>query len=122
MDPKRQIKVLVVDDEAVVRDFLKRFLNYEGIEADTAGGGYQAIAMAGKVRYDMIFLEVRMPEIDGLQVLKEFKKLNAASMYVMMASNDKDERLEEAKREGAYVCMKKPFDFEEIRSVINRFI
>lgn len=122
MNERKVSQVLVVDDEVAVRDFLRRFLNYEGIETHTVASGYQAIELAGKEHFDIIFVEIKMPGMDGLQTYRELKKLIPQALYVMMSGDYTDSRLEDAKIEGAYSCMKKPFDIEEIRALIKSFV
>ena len=115
MNDKKNIRVLVIDDEEIVRDFLIRFLNFQGIEAKDAESGYKAIEMMRQEEFSVVFVEVRMPEIDGLQTFRELKKINPNTRYIMMSGNYVDGRLDEAKKEGADSCFKKPFDMEELK-------
>lgn len=117
---KKTLKALVVDDEEIVRDFLRRFLNLKDIEVKTAEDGYKAIEAVQREEFDIVFVEVRMPGIDGLQTFTELKKINPHIRYVMMSADDTDSRLEEAKKEGADWCFKKPFDIEELKLLIDK--
>ncbi|MFA4991265.1 MAG: response regulator [Candidatus Omnitrophota bacterium] len=121
MSNRASLNILVVDDEKVVRDFLVRFLDLEGIKAKEAGDGFEAIKMAGKERFDVIFVELRMPGMDGVTALTELKKISPMTKYVMMSGNDVQNRMEEARRQGVYLCMKKPFDIDELKALIDKF-
>jgi two-component system response regulator HydG len=112
-------KILVVDDEKVVRDFLIRLLSLKGITARTAESGFQAIEIMKAEPFDFAFLDVRMPGMDGVQTLKELKKINPNCKYVMMTGYSVDDLLEEAKRENILAAIKKPFDINQIISFIT---
>lgn len=112
-------KILVVDDEKVVRDFLTRFLKLKSLEVETAESGFAAIKLAEKEKFDLVFLDVRMPKIDGLQTFRRLKKLTPGSKYIMMTGYAVDDLLEQAKNEGAIVSLKKPFDIDELTAVLK---
>lgn len=120
MEYKQVIKVLVVDDEKVVREFLVRLLSLEDIEVKAAEDGLKAIEIAKKEKFDLIFLDVRMPNLDGLQTLKELKKTAPAfTRYVMITGYAVDDMLEQAKVEGATTAIKKPFEIGEILNQLS---
>ena len=116
---ERKLKALVVEDEEVIRDFLTRFLSLNNIEVKVAEGSLKAIEMAKKEEFDIIFLDVRMPDMDGFQVLKELKGVNHKGRYIMMTGYAVDNLLEELKKEGISGFIKKPFEIEEIMSRVN---
>ncbi|HJX27893.1 MAG TPA: response regulator, partial [Thermoanaerobaculia bacterium] len=66
--------VLVVDDEAAIRDSLRMILEYEGYRVDEAGGGPQALAKVAERPPDAVVLDIKMPEMDGLELLKAFRE------------------------------------------------
>lgn len=119
MSDKKVIKALVVDDEKVIRDFLGRFLSFKDIEVKAVEDGLKAIEAAKKEKFDIVFLELEMPRIDTPSLLGELKEIDAQSRYVIMTAYFKDDLWEEAKKEGATVCLKKPFELDEIISEIN---
>lgn len=120
MDDKQAIKALVVDDEKVVRDFLTRFLNLKGVEAKAVKDEFKAIEAAKKEKFDIVFLELQMHRIGSPSLLRELKEINPHSKYVIMAAYLKDDLWEEAKKEGADICLKKPFVLDEIISEIDK--
>lgn len=119
MTAGEKIKALVVDDEAVIRDFLSRFLSLNGIEVTAVADGFKAVELAGKEGFDIAFLDVRMPKMNGLETLKALKKIRPQSRYVMMTGYAVDDLLEEAQKEGAISSLKKPFDISRIEATIK---
>ncbi|MFH0828226.1 MAG: response regulator [Candidatus Omnitrophota bacterium] len=114
MAEKQVMNILIVDDEKVVRDFLSRLLSFKDIIPKTAESGLEAIEMMKKEIFDFVFLDVRMPGMDGVQALKELKKINSGAKYVMMTGYSVDDLLEEAKKEDIFASIKKPFDVNQI--------
>jgi DNA-binding NtrC family response regulator len=100
--------VLVVDDEAAIRDSLHMILEYEGYRVDEAGGGAQALAKVADRTPDAVVLDIKMPEMDGLEVLKAFRE-RGYDMPVLMISGHADvQTAVEATRRGAYDFFEKP--------------
>jgi len=119
MAGKQKPKILVVDDEIMVRDFLSRLLTLKGIVAKTVESGFQAIEIMKSAKFDIVFLDVRMPGMDGIQTLKELKKINSDTKFVMMTGYSVDDLLEEAKKENILAVIKKPFDINQIIAVVT---
>ena len=117
---KRELRILVIDDEKVVRDFLAKFLELEGAYVVLAKDGAEALALARQEEFDSVFMEINMPGMDGIQALRELKKIQPSATYVMMSGNHTDTRIDEAISEGAAWCFKKPFDLEEIHSHLQK--
>jgi DNA-binding NtrC family response regulator len=122
MSESSPIKVLVVDDEKIVRDFLSRLLSLKGIRVKAVEDGFQAIEKAKKEKFDMVLLDVRMPKMDGVETLKKLKKLNPGTKYVMMTGYSVDVLLAQAKKEGASASFKKPFDINQVTSLLEDYI
>lgn len=120
MNDKKTIKALIVDDEKAVRDFLTRFLSLEGVEAKAVEDGFEAIEVAKKEKFDIGFLELKTYKINTPWLLRELRKINPHSRYVIMAAYLKEDLWEEVKKEGASVCFKKPFEIDEIILEINK--
>ena len=124
------VKVLIADDEKIIRDFFARLLGLKGYEVTTAKDGYEAIKEVKKSSFNVIFLDVRMPGLDGLETLREIRKIDKDVPVVMITGFAVEEVLKEAEKEGAYSSIKKPFEigdsvkkpFEigEIKVVIDR--
>ncbi len=119
MTEKQGLNILIVDDEKVVRDFLTRLFSFKNIIPKTAESGLEAIAMMKKEIFDFVFLDVRMPGMDGVQALKELKKINSGAKYVMMTGYSVDDLLEEVKKENIFASIKKPFDVNQIIAFVT---
>jgi DNA-binding NtrC family response regulator len=119
MAEQQTIKILVVDDEKLIRDFLARLLKLQHIQTKEAEDGFKAIEAVKREDFDMVFIDVRMPGIDGLQTFRELKKINPAPKYVMMTGYAVDDLLAQAKEEGVVSVLKKPFDINEIIAILK---
>jgi DNA-binding NtrC family response regulator len=119
---KKKFKALIVDDEKVVRDFLVRFLRLKGIEAKAVEDGYQAIELARQEEFNLLFAEANMRKMDGLQIFREIKKIRPGIKFIMTTGSTMDEMLEQGKKEGAIASIRKPFDFDELNTLIDSII
>jgi CheY-like chemotaxis protein len=116
----KKIKVLVVDDEAVVRDFLDRLLTLYSVEVKVADNGFKAIELARKDSFDLTFLDIRMPGIDGVDTFGELRKIDPKLNCVFMTGYAVEEDSLLIKYPGT-VCLKKPFsDIGQIQDIINK--
>lgn len=107
-------KVLIVDDEERFRTMLRKLLVAEGFEAKAVGGGREAIEELGKQPYDVILLDVKMPEMDGIQALAELKKINRGVEVIMLTGHASVDVAVEIMRLGGYEYLLKPCPVEEI--------
>ena len=73
MLPHKKIKIMVVDDELSIRESLKGWLQQDGYQVETAAGGPEALAKNAESRFDIMLIDVKMPEMDGLTLLKKLK-------------------------------------------------
>jgi two-component system nitrogen regulation response regulator NtrX len=106
--------VLVVDDEAAIRDSLHMILEYEGYRVDEAASGAQALAKVGERAPDAIVLDIKMPEMDGLEFLKALRE-RGYEMPVLMISGHADVATAvEATRRGAFDFFEKPLQRERV--------
>jgi CheY-like chemotaxis protein len=113
-------RVLVVDDEGIVRDLVGRFLTREGFEVVTAADGTEALALARDLRPALITLDVLMPGLDGWSVLQELKRDPAlADIPVVLLTIVEDKNRGYAL--GATDYMVKPFDRERLRTLLDRY-
>ena len=116
------MKILVVDDEVEVVNFLKVFLGRMGIEAVEATCGLDAIEAYARVNPDWVFLDIKMPDMNGLQVLRKLKESNNTVKAIMITGSS-DEVLEnEAKELGVRDYLVKPIDLTELRLKIRTYI
>jgi len=110
LDARREFRLLIVDDELVVRDSLKEWLEDEGFQADTAESGTEALEKLTKERFNMMLLDIKMPGMDGVEVLKRSKEINPELPVVMMTAYATVETAVEAMKIGAMDYLMKPFD------------
>ena len=107
-------KVLVVDDEEKVRKYMSRLLKIRGFDVDTASDGTTALSMIHESDVDIVLLDVLMPGIDGITVLKEIKKTKPAIEVVMLTGNASVETAIEGMRIGAFDYLLKPVDLDNL--------
>jgi len=111
--------ILVVDDENSMREFLEIMLNKEGYQVATAAGGGEAIDLLKKSDFDLVITDIRMKEIDGLEVLKRCKELHPNTIVIMISAYASTSTAVEAMKWGAYDYLPKPFKVREIKAVIR---
>lgn len=117
-----KISILVVDDEDSLRTLLSSELSSRGFNVDEADGGTIALEALNKTRYDLVILDIRMPDIDGLEVLKNIRKNNLAKKVIMLTGVDELKIAKESLQFGADDFMTKPYDFRNLLACINRVI
>jgi two-component system response regulator AtoC len=113
-------KILVVDDDAVARELLAESLKKEGYDVEPFASGEEAIARGREGRVDLVLTDIRMGAVDGLAVLREFKRLSADTAIVVLTAFGSLEGAIEAIKQGAYDYLAKPFRKEEIKLVVQR--
>jgi len=111
--------ILVVDDLKSIRQTLSGMLGDEGYNVVLAEDGYQAIEIAKQNPFDLIFMDIKMPGINGVQTFREIKKINPQAVVIMMTAYSVEDLVREALGEGAYGVVYKPFDIEKIVSIIE---
>jgi len=114
-----ETNILVVDDLKGMRVTLGGILEDEGHNVVLAENGYQAIEAAKQTSFDLIFMDIKMPGINGVQTFREVKKINPQAAVIMMAAYSVEYLVREALEEGAYAVVYKPFDIENILSIIE---
>ena len=92
---------------------------FEGVEALAVEDGAAAIEIVRREHFDIVFIDVRMPKADGYEVFKELKQIMPQAKYVMMTGYAVDDLLVVAQKEGAVVALRKPFEIEHIRNLIE---
>ena len=115
-------KVLIVDDEAEIVDFLENFLKRFKIESEKAYNGKDAISVYQKVKPDWVLLDIKMPDMDGLEVLKELQKTESDLKVIMITGREDKESQNKAKKLGAKDYIIKPIDLEDLHQKINTYI
>ncbi len=112
--------ILVVDDDAIARQLLADALRKDGYDVEIAGGGADAIALGREKRFDVVLTDIKMGEIDGLAVLRDFRQRSPETAIVLLTAFGSMDGAVEAIKQGAYDYLAKPFKKEEIRLVVRR--
>jgi len=115
-------KILIVDDDLGMRETLEAVLKEDGYQVDTAGDGAQAIQAVQAKAYDVILLDVRMPDASGLDVLTRVKKIAPETAVIMMTAYGTVKTAVEAVKSGAYDFLTKPFELDEMRLQIKKVL
>jgi len=116
------MKILVVDDEVEVGNFLCDFLERLGLETEKATCGEEALKMFGLIKPDWILLDLKMPGIDGLEVLKRMKEIDPGIQSLMITGRDDELSENQAHALGARDYLIKPIDLDELRTKIKKYI
>jgi heterodisulfide reductase subunit A len=109
-EKRHGFRILVVDDELVVRDSLKEWLEEEGFAVDMAASGAEALDCLARQNYHLMLLDIKMPGMDGVEVLQRSKEMNTELRVIMMTAYATVETAVEAMKIGALDYLVKPFD------------
>jgi two-component system, NtrC family, response regulator PilR len=115
-------RILVVDDEEIMRDVLSSLLGTEKYKVDLAETGTQALDMVRDREYSAVLLDLMLPDIDGLKVLEEFNKLESAPVTVILTAFASIEKAVKATKLGAFDFITKPFKNDEILLAVKNAI
>ncbi len=113
------MKILVIDDERAIRNSLKEILMLEGYEVETAENGVQGIAMVEKEKYDVIFCDIKMPEMDGDEVLDRLVAMGIDAAIVMISGHGDINSAVACIKRGAFDFIPKPLDLNRILITIK---
>ena len=119
MDWVRNMKILVVDDERAIRNSLKEILGDEGYDVDIAEDGATAVGMAEKERYDVIFCDIKMPNMEGTEVLEKLRADGVDAAIVMISGHGDIDTAVECIKKGAFDFIQKPLDLNRILITIK---
>ncbi len=113
--------ILVVDDDQSIISIFEFILQQSGYEALTASSGDECLALIkSDQKIDLVFLDVKMPGLSGIETFRALQTLRPLLLVVMMTGYSVDELLKEAFELGAYGVIYKPFDIEEVLSVVDK--
>jgi len=120
MAAAEDIKVLLVDDEPHFIKMLAERLEGRGFNVETAGGGSEAIDKVKGEPYDAIILDLLMPDMDGLETLKQLKEVNPDLQIILLTGHGTIDQGVEAMKLGAMDFVEKPADFQELLEKIRK--
>jgi two-component system OmpR family response regulator len=116
------IQVLVVDDTKNIRALLTKCLEYEGYDVKTAVDGKTAIEIISKERFDLIFLDIRMPEISGTEVLRRIRETGINTPVVIITAFGTVKNAVDCTQLGAVAYLLKPFTENKIKMVLEEML
>jgi len=117
-----RINILVVDDLRSMRLTLGAILEDAGHHVVVVENGYEAITATRKTHFDAIFMDIKMPGINGVQTFREIKRIDPKATVIMMTGYSVENLLTEALEEGAYAVVHKPFDIGSIVALIEKLL
>ncbi len=112
-------KILIVEDEKSMRDVLGIMLKKEGYNVTLSSSGEEALSLLNKEIFDLVITDIKMPKVDGMQVLKAVKELSDDTLVIMITAFASTETAVEAIKQGAYDYITKPFKIEEMRLIVK---
>ena len=112
-------KLLVIDDDAAIRDTMRMLLEYDGYEVAVAASGQEGLAMVEKENPDLVFLDVKMPGMDGLEVLGRLRAMNDALPVVIVSAHGNTTTALEAGRLGAFRFVEKPLSKDYVLDAVR---
>lgn len=115
-------KVLVADDEKSIRDSLKLILEEEGYSVDSASDGEEALELVKNENYDIIISDIKMPKLDGIELLDKVAKLSPGTFFIIMTAYASVNTAVDALRQGAYDYLIKPVEFDDLLIRVKRLI
>ena len=117
-----QVHILVVDDERNIRNNLGMVLEAEGYKVDTASNGDDALLRVKEGLYDIVFADIQMPKMDGLELLRYLRGLRPKMPVVMLTAYGTARRAVEAMKLGAVDFLEKPFDPKSIKLLCQEIL
>ncbi|MGB2960671.1 MAG: response regulator [Bacteroidota bacterium] len=118
----RKSSILVVDDEDALRTVLSSELMNEGYEVNTAADGDEAVGELGKAEFDLVLLDIKMPRMNGFEVLKHIKQNHEKTKVVMLTGFADLKNAIESKKLGADDFVSKPYDLVDLLTTIERVL
>ncbi|WP_241154327.1 response regulator [Staphylospora marina] len=115
-------KILIVDDQYGIRLLLKEVFSKDDIEVFQASNGKQALEMIRTQQPDLILLDMKMPGMDGLELLRRLRRFDVRTKVIMMTAYGELDMVAEAKSLGALTHFTKPFDIEDLRQAVIRHL
>jgi len=112
--------ILIVDDDEVMKQTLSDVLKKKGYEVFSVGEGNGALSVIKKNMIDLVLLDMRLPDVDGIEVLKKIKELDTEILVIMMTAYSDVQTAVSAMKSGAYHYINKPFELEELKLLIEK--
>ena len=107
-------KILIIDDEKVIRATLREILEYEKFIISEAKDGEEGIAKIKEEDFDLVLCDIKMPKMDGIEVLEQAKALDKSPQFIMISAHGSIETAVEATKKGAFDFIPKPPDLNRL--------
>jgi two-component system, NtrC family, nitrogen regulation response regulator NtrX len=107
-------KILIIDDEKSIRATLKEILEYEKYEVEEAKDGEEGLAMFEKNDYDVVLCDIKMPKIDGIEVLDKALAMGKDTPFIMVSAHGTIETAVDCTKKGAFDFLQKPPDLNRL--------
>lgn len=115
-------KILIVDDQLGIRILLNEVLQKEGYDTYQAANGFQALEMVQEGLPDLVLLDMKIPGMDGIEILKRLKVIDQNIKVIIMTAYGELDMIQEAKDLGALTHFAKPFDIDDIRQAVKKYV
>ncbi|PLT35889.1 response regulator [Bacillus sp. V5-8f] len=114
--------ILIVDDQFGIRILLNEVLTKEGYSTFQAANGIQALDVVKKQSPDLVLLDMKIPGMDGIEILKRMKQMDPDIRVIIMTAYGELDMIQKAKDLGAITHFAKPFDIDDIRKAVREYI
>lgn len=115
-------KILIVDDQFGIRILLNEVLQKEGYDTYQAANGIQALEIVSKHSPDLVLLDMKIPGMDGIEILKRMRVIVEDIRVIIMTAYGELDMIQEAKDLGALTHFAKPFDIDDIRAAVKKYL
>lgn len=122
MAERMKLRVLVIDDDQDVCDYLEDFLGREGYRVSTLIKPIDALPEIKEGRYQIVLLDIRMPELDGVQLLRQIRAIDSDICVIIMTAYPSVDSAIDTMKADAFDYLRKPFDNDQLRAVIKRAV
>ncbi len=116
------MKILVADDEELIRWSLRRAFEAAGYTVDIAANGKEAIQRVEEHNYDIVVTDLRMPELDGMEMLIKMREMGISLPVIVISAYLSKKVIEETLHKGAFRCLDKPFPVEDVLNVVKEAV
>jgi DNA-binding NtrC family response regulator len=118
-EPSQRIRLILIDDEVGFTTVMAKRLSRRGLDVTSAFSGSEAIQAMRKAEFDVAVLDLKMEDMDGIEVLKIFKKMDPDMPVIMLTGHGSEKSAGEGIEHGAYDYLFKPYEFEELLEKIH---
>jgi len=115
-------KVLIVDDSLISRRMISKLISKHNFQIDEAVNGQQALEKIRATQYDIVFLDLLMPDVNGLQILSDLKKENCPTKVIVISADIQETTKQKCKELGAFAFLNKPPKEDELDDVIQKLV